>query len=463
MKLYAKNILASLLALGLTGSVLAESTPDEIKKLGTTLTPWGAEAGGNAAGTIPPYTGGINPPATYDPAKPQFRPDPFVDEKPLFSITAANAAQYSDKLTEGVKELLKKYPDTFRLDVYPTHRTAKYPKYVLDNTLKNAATCKLADNLLQLSGNCYGGILFPIPKNGSEVMWNRALKYDQYAYHVPKHSSTMIDTRGRVITTGEFEYWQTFPAMKPDRTTPIAADEIMEYGRCNYNGPPRKASDILVLHDAVDMLNVGRLSWSSLPGQRRVKLSPDVAYDTPTPTGGGIGTVDETQVFYGALDRYNYKLVGKKEMYIPYNTFKLHDETQCSNDKVFTPRHLNPGCLRWELHRVWIVEATLKDGKRHVYPRRTIYWDEDIYAVGMADNYDDGGKIFRVTWTHYYPFYETTGHNTHDFMTHDIPSGGYVRHAYTAAGEPMMLPTKPSEAKPPAFYSPQDMAASGVR
>jgi hypothetical protein len=462
MKLRA-SILTLLAAFGVTGSAMAESSPDEIKKLGTSLTIWGAEAGGNADKTIPAYTGGLKPPAGYDPAKPTDRPDPFADEKPLFSISAANADKYGDKLTAGIKEMLKKYP-SFRLDVYPTHRTASYPKYVLDNSLKNAATCKLADNLLQLAGTCWGGVPFPIPKNGAEVMWNRALKYDQFAYHSLMQTSTMVDTRGRAIQTGEFEYWQTFPPMDPSRTTPLDnTNEILEYGRVNWTGPTRKAGEILVLHDAIDMVNVGRLAWTYLPGQRRVKLSPDVAYDTPSPAGGGIGTVDETQVFYGAQDRYNYKLVGKKEMYIPYNTFKLHDEKVCSDDKVFTPHHLNPDCIRWELHRVWVLEATLKDGKRHVYPRRTIYWDEDVFAVGMSDNYDDAGKIYRVTWNHYYPFYETTGHNTHEFVVHDMPGGGYVRQAYTPAGKPMMTVSKPADAKPASFYQPQALSQSGVR
>lgn len=456
------SILALTIALGASSGVTAGATPEEIKKLGTTLTIWGAEMAGNADKTIPPYTGGINPPADYDPSKPGFRPDPFAGEKPLFSITAANADKYADKLTEGVKEMLKKYP-SFRIDVYPTHRTAKYPKYVLDNTLKNASSCKLAENLLQISGTCYGGVPFPIPKNGSEVMWNRTLKYDQFAYYSPAQTSTMVDTRGRAILTGAFEYWQTFPAYEPGRSTPLAPDEILEYGRVDWTGPARKAGEILVLHDSVDMQNVGRRAWTYLPGQRRVKLSPDVAYDTPSPAGGGVGTVDDTQVFYGSQDRYDYKLVGKKEIFIPYNTFKLHDPNRCSSEKVFTPNHLNPDCIRWELHRVWVVEATLKDGKRHVYPRRTIYWDEDVYAVGMADNYDDAGKIYRVTWNHYYPFYETTGHNTHEFVVHDMASGAYVRQAYTPAGGGMMVVTKPTEAKPSSFYQPNALAQRGVR
>lgn len=449
-------------ALSLSQGAMAALSADEIARLGKDLTVWGAIQAGNEAGTIPAYTGPIKPPASYDPSRPGQRPDPFADEKPILSITAQNMAEYADQLSAGTQEMLRQYP-TFRLDVYPTHRTANYPKYVLDNTLKNAQTCELAENRLQLSGECYGGVPFPIPKNGSEVMWNRTLKYDQYAYESPAQTSTMVDSRGRVIETGAFEYWQTFPHYEPGRTTPIGKEEMLEYGRIDWTGPARKAGEKLVIHDNVDMLNVGRRAWSYLPGQRRVKLSPDVAYDTPSPAGGGIGTTDDTQVFYGSQDRYNFELVGRKEMFIPYNTFKLHDNEQCSTEQVFTPNHMNPDCVRWELHRVWVVEATLKDGMRHVYPRRTFYWDEDIPAVGMADNYDDAGKIYRVTRTHYYPFYETHGHNTHEFVVHDLASGGYVRQAYTPADGNMMVVTPAEEAHPARFYQSSSLARGGVR
>ncbi len=449
-------------ALGLSQAAMAALSADEVAQLGNELTIWGAIQAGNEAGTIPSYTGPIQPPSNYDPSRPGKRPDPFVDEKPLFSITAENMAQYADQLSAGTQQMLRQYA-TFRVDVYPTHRTAHYPQYVLDNTLKNARTCELAENRLQFAGECYGGVPFPIPKNGSEVMWNRTLKYDQYAYESPAQTSTMVDSRGRVIETGAFEYWQTFPHYKPGRTSPISREEMLEYGRIDWTGPARKAGEKLVIHDNVDMLNVGRRAWSYLPGQRRVKLSPDVAYDTPSPAGGGIGTTDDTQVFYGSQDRYNFELVGRKEMFIPYNTFKLHDNTQCSANQVFTPHHMNPDCVRWELHRVWVVEATLKDGMRHVYPRRTFHWNEDIYAVGMADNYDDAGKIYRVTRTHYYPFYETHGHNTHEFVVHDLASGGYVRQAYTPASGNMMVVTPPEKAHSARFYQPSSLSSGGVR
>lgn len=439
-----------------SGMVVAS---DDIDALGKTLTPWGAIKAANADGTIPAYSGGIQPPAEYDPAKPGIRPDPFQDEKPRLVITADNMAQYEDNLSEGIKEMLRRYP-TFRLDVYPTHRTARYPDYIVENTLKNARECRLAENRLQLEGNCYGGVPFPLPKNGSEVMWNRSLKFETYSYHSPQQVSTLVDSSGRRQLTGEFVYWAEFPHYDPNKTTPIAKDALLEIGRNDWTGPTRKAGEMLVLHDSVDMLDTGRLVWSYLPGQRRVKLSPDVAYDTPSVSGGGVGTVDDSQVFYGSQDRYDYRLVGRKEVFIPYNTFKLQNPEFCSDAQVFTPNHLNPDCVRWELHRVWVVEATLKDGKRHVYPRRVFYWDEDFPGVGIGDNYDQGGSIYRVTQINQYPFYESYGNNTQEFVVHDLASGAYVRQAYVPAGRPGMRAIDPM---PSGFYQPSALSAGGVR
>ena len=96
-------------ALAITGclSASAEVSPDEAKQLSDTLTPWGAEKAGNKDGSIPAYTGGLTkPPASYDPAKKGMLPDPFADEKPLYSVNAKNMAQYADKLSEGVKAAL---------------------------------------------------------------------------------------------------------------------------------------------------------------------------------------------------------------------------------------------------------------------------------------------------------------------------------------------------------------------
>jgi hypothetical protein len=452
------KVAAALVAAAFTGSAIAAVSAEEARQIGTTLTPWGAIKEGNKDGTIPAYTGPIKPPAGFDPKNPGVRPDPFASEKPLYSIDAKNMDKYADKLTEGSKALLKKYP-TFRIDVYPTHRTANYPKYVLDNTAKNATQCKTANNGLQLEG-CYAGVPFPIPKTGNEVMWNRLLKFDAFAFMSHHMSGTVVDTQGNRTVTGVGTMWIQYPIYDPAKTTPIAADEPYEKIRIDYTEPARKSGEKLVVHDSMDMVNAGRRAWSYLPGQRRVKLAPDLSYDTPSPTGGGAGTVDEAAVFYGALDRYDFKMVGKKEMLIPYNAYKVRDPKQCpSSVSMNTKNHLNPDCVRWELHRVWVVEANLKPGKRHVYPKRTLYFDEDLPGVGASDGYDSAGQMYRVTYTLPITMYETTAHSTDQWVTYDLATGNYA-HQEDVTDKGGWVVTTP---QPATFFTSEALAGQGVR
>jgi hypothetical protein len=452
------KVVAAVVTAAFAGSVLAAVTPEEAKQLGATLTPWGAIKDGNKEGTIPAYTGPIKPPASFDPKNPAVRPDPFADEKPLFSINAKNMDKYADKLTEGSKALMKKYP-TFRIDVYPTHRTASYPKYVLDNTAKNATQCKTSNNELQLTG-CYAGFPFPIPKTGNEVMWNRLLKFDAYALMSPHMTGTVVDTQGNRTITGVGTMWIQYPIYDPAKTSPIGPNDAYEKIRIDYTDPSRKAGEKLVVHDSIDMVNVGRRAWSYLPGQRRVKLAPDLSYDTPSPTGGGAGTVDDAAVFYGALDRYDFKLVVKKEMYIPYNAYKARDAKQCpSAVSMNLKSHLNPDCVRWELHRVWVVDATLKPGKRHVYQKRTLYFDEDLPGVGASDNYDSSGQIYRINLSLPITMYETQAHSTDEWVTYDLATGIFSRQEdVTDKGGWVTIP-----AKPLTFFTSEALAGEGVR
>lgn len=446
------------ISLAASNPAFAAATAEEIKQLGTTLTPWGAEKAGNKEGTIPAYTGPIKPPASYNPAKPGIRPDPFAAEKPLFSIDAKNADKHADKLSEGMKQMFKKYP-TFRMDIYQSHRTATYPQFVLDNTLKNASQCKTAGDGLQLV-NCFAGFPFPFPKTGNEVMWNRLWKYDAQNLESDGMAGRVVDINGNTTLTGIGKMWIHYPIYDPKKTTPVALNEPYEKIRIDFTDPARKAGEKLIILDPVDMVNSGRKAYSYLPGQRRVKLAPDISYDTPSPTGGGAGNVDEAAVWYGSLDRYNFKLIGKKEMYIPYNAYRIRDASECpSKISMKTKNHLNPDCMRWELHRVWMVEATLKEGKRNAYTKRTLYWDEDLPGVGMSDNYDSTGAIYRISHSIPITLYETQGHSTDEWVTYDLATGNYSRQQdVTDSGGWIVTPSKPSD-----FFSSEGLAGSGVR
>lgn len=457
MTYHLKLLMVAALSAAFSGTASAAATPDEQKLLGTTLTPWGAEKAGNKEGTIPAYTGPIKPPASFDPKNPQHRPDPFANEKPSFSIDAKNMDKYADKLSDGVKAMLKKYP-TYRLDVYPSHRTANYPKLYLENTLKNAAQCKTSDKELKLDG-CWAGLPFPIPKTGNEVMWNRLFKYDGYFLFSKAAASMVVDTNGNVTVTGVPDFWMYYPIFDPKKTTPVGPKEVYEKIRLDYVAPTRKVGEKIVVHDNVDMVDIGRRAWSYLPGQRRVKLSPDLSYDTPSPTGGGSAVVDDSAVFYGALDRFDFKLIGKKEVFIPYNAYKVRDPKVCPDKVALTKHHLNPDCVRWELHRVWVVQATVKPGLRHAYPKRVFYWDEDLPGVGIGDNFDSTGQLYRVSHSLPITLYETQGHSTDEWVTYDLATGVYSRQENVTDGGGWVEIQGVKE----SHFSPEAMAGGGVR
>ncbi|MEH6386844.1 DUF1329 domain-containing protein [Pseudomonas profundi] len=449
--------LALAMGLAISGSVIAAVSEEQAQQLGDNLTLWGAEKAGNAEETIPAYTGGVEPPASYDPSRPGIRPDPFADEQVLFTIDASNYTEHQEQLTSAAVALFEKYPE-FKINVYPSHRTARYPQHYLDAAKKNATSCTLVADGLQLQG-CWAGTPFPVPQSGIEVMWNRYMKYEGHAFMSQDLKTTIVDGSGSVIDTAGQTQWNQYPLWDPSRTEPLEGDEINEMLRADYDSPTRKSGEKLIIHDSLNMLTNARRAWSYLPGQRRVKLSPDVAYDTPSPAGAGIGTVDDSSVFYGAFDRYDFELMGKKEVYLPYNMFKMYDTEQCGRDEVFTKNFANPDCVRWELHRVWVVEATLKEGKRHIYPRRTFYWDEDYLGVGMSASYDSTGAVYRVVHSESFPKYEGYGHISGQFITHDLASGAYARQAYST-GRSGWYDIEP---KPMSFFSPQAMSAGGVR
>ena len=453
-----------LLLIALAGQILAfpgfaAVSAEEAKSLGTSLTPWGAEKAGNKEGTIPEWTGQLKVPASYDPKKPGIRPDPFASEKPLFSIGAQNMDKYADKLSEGIKAMMKRYP-AFRIDVYPSHRTVAYPQYVINNTLKNAISCKAAGTEgLKLEG-CYGSVTFPIPKSGIEAMWNHTTRYTSHSWG-GNFSAGVVDAQGNYILQGLNDTYQEQPFNDPKNTGPIPTDSVYWKIRSDSSAPARKAGEKLMIMVFLDAAANPRKAWQYIPGQRRVKLAPDLAYDTPSPQGGGAATMDDNQVFLGGLDRYDWKLIGKKEMFIPYNAFRFGaDGTSACNDKTkFTKNHENPDCMRWELHRVWQVDGTIKPKFRHIYPKRTFYWDEDYAGAGIADNYDASGKIYRVVYEVFYPMYESQGLNGDQALIHDVQTGLYAISGDVNQTGGWFV----SSPKPSTYYSPEALAGEGIR
>ncbi len=441
----------------LAGTALAAVTPEEAKQLGTTLTETGAEKAGNKEGTIPPYTSGLTtPPPGFNKDK-GIRPDPFANEKRLYSIDAKNMDKYADQLTEATKALMKKYP-TYRVDVYQTHRTAAYPKYVIENTKKNATRAKTLNGGLEVTG-AYGGVPFPIPKTGYEVMWNHLLRFTGYSVSFDR-SNWNVDSAGHRTLASRSIMYEEYPYYNPAKTLETNDSDLYYMIKILFTGPPRQVGGALLIKDSVNPLKTGRKAWQYLVGQRRVKLAPELAYDTPSSTAAGMYTYDDSYVFNGGMDRYDVKLVGKKEMIVPYNNYKHFNETDIA--KKLGPHHVNPDYMRWELHRVWVVEAKLKPGKRHIYLRRVFYVDEDGWGALASDQYDANGNLYRSALALGSPNYDIPAPATNDVSVYyDL-----IANSYSAAGQPNEggggkrnfpggLPTKE--------WTPENLAGSGIR
>lgn len=439
-------------------SASAEISQDEAKRLGNALTAWGAEKAGNKDGSIPAYTGGLTtPPASYNPAQPGVLTDPFADEKPLFSVTAANVAQYADKVSDGMRAILTKYPET-RIDVYPSRRTAAYPKFFVDSTIKNATQCKLdeSDNKLV---NCVGGLPFPIPKTGAQVMWNKKLSFVGASY-AQRGSTTFVDASGKAIVMGVNDSWFDFPYYSPNNIGNNT--RIYERFRYDFQEPARVQGEKFLTHMKPD--DSPSQVWQYLPGQRRTKLSPDLAYDTPHPQSGGVAGMDQSFGFMGPLDRFDFKLVGKKEMLIPYNNYKIFS-SECSFDKYFKKNFPNPECIRWELHRVWVVEGTLKQGKRHIFSKRVSYLDEDSYAAGLVDYYDMSGKIYRATVQFGVPLYhdKELGFSGNNYLSLDLQTGRYIMDNYQSPFPPIKGYAPVSSKLPEREWQPEALSGGAIR
>lgn len=373
----------------LTGAANAATTADEAAKLKSTLTPLGAEKAGNADGSIPAWDGGLKDLAVSG-AMGDIPTAIFPGEKPLFQVTPANMGQYDALLTEGTKALLRKFPDSFRLDVYPTHRTARASETVYDRTFANATNCQAVEGGLTLKG-CIGGIPFPVPASGVEVMWNFLMRIEAPSIdYTFKNIVGNADGTHTLATRNQISF--QYPFYYPDAT----ADSFKgEYAMLRFNTmePPFKAGESLVIRDSIDPADP-RKAWQYLVGQRRVRRAPTVAYDTPDFVASGANYFDEVQGLFGALDRYTWKLMGKKEILIPYNS---NGFVGSSPEDAFAKHHLNPDKVRWERHRVWVVEATVAEGKRHAVPKRTYYIDEDTWLIALMDGYDAEGKLWRTT------------------------------------------------------------------
>jgi len=425
MKTFMQKIALTAISAGalvMANPTWAKLTADEIKSLGTTLTPMGAEKEGNKDGTIPPYSGKWlgAPPGMNFSGTGKVYPDPYPTEKPLFTITAQNMAQYANRLSEGEKAMFKKYPATFRMPVYPSHRDFRYPDKVLANVKDNAASATLTDDGLNLKG-AFGGPAFPIPKSGIELLWNTQTVY-RATNEIATYDQAVVYPEGN-IAWGRVGYKILAPINN------LSLDRKEFSGPSNYFNittlvPDRDKGTIIVGNETTDFANHPRLSWQYSPGTRRVRQLPSYGFDMPN-GAGGFRTVDDDRLFNGSPERYDWKILGKKEIYIPYHAYKL-DDPKVKYSEMLTKGHIDPDLMRYELHRVWMLEGTVKKGVRHQYAKRVMYVDEDSWNSVMADNYDSRGELWRVAMVNLVYAYDLEGYHVRVALYHDLQSGAYL-------------------------------------
>lgn len=411
-----KTIMTGVYALGLGAAMAADAT-----QLGATLTYNGAEMAGTADGVIPAFTGGITtPPAGYKKGGDHI--DPYGDDAPLYTVTAENAAQYKERLSPGQLALLARHPETFRMDVYPTRRSCALPDFVQAETRKNVARAKLTDNGNGVEGARIG-VPFPIPKSALEVYWNHNFHWHGHRYHAKTSGANVYPdgTQTRIVR----EDWRYNLYADPQRPAgQFANDQYRWMGI--WSAPVRFSGSGFAMTNTINQVAEPRNGVMFRPDTRKIMRATPAAvtYDGPLSTANGLRENHNMFIFSGAPDRYEWALKGKRRLIVPYNAYKA-SATTTPRDKLLTPNHPNPDYLRYEEHRVWVLEATMKPDFDMEQVRRIFYVDEDSWIILMSDIYDADGELKRVQHGFIKNYYEAPACVFEFDIIHDIASGRY--------------------------------------
>jgi hypothetical protein len=446
------------ISLAIAGTAWAKVPASEADKLGKDLTCVGAEKAGNKDGSIPEYSGkwlGTPPNIAYTKHVGQHPVDPYASEKPSYSITAENMAQHASKLSDGQKALFAKFPKTFRMDVYPGHRDFRYPDYVCDVAKKNALNAELIDEGLGIKSGFKGAIPFPFPKDGAEALANNNFPYRAF-------NEESVRDMANVLSNGTVSWGRarnTNLGMVDGKS--IAGQPLegpMAFSRNMILLPERDKGGVSVSEEPVNFAKGKRLAWSYDPGTRRVRQVPEFGFDQPMAGTGGKMTIDSDRLFNGSPERYSWKLLGKREMFVPANSYKLHGKTVKYAD-LLKPGVPNPEFIRWELRRVWAVEGSLKEGFRHLYGKRVLFLDEDTWQAAMSDFYDARGSLWQYAFINHYYAFDLEGWQAGTAFYHDLNSGGYV--GYNLFQERPLGPILNKGDLKPSMFTPEAARSAG--
>ena len=374
-------------------------------------TPVGAEIEGKPSQGIPAWTGGLREaPAGFDKAA-GFK-DPFEADEPLFSITNANVAQHARLLTPGQLALFKRFPD-YRVAVYPTRRSAAFSDAYYKAIAAEAGTVRLIKEGKAISGHARSSVPFPKPENGLEAVWNVLLRRPADSVESASASFVLADSASpKPVVSAEKIAWAPHFASLPNATDWVfLIGEIIK--------PSSMAGDALLVNESTDHQDAPRRSWTINSGQRRVVRLPELAFDAPAGNSDALRTVDDVSGFNGSPERFDWKLLGKQDMLIPYNNYRL-TRKQLKYNQLYKGLLQDPTLVRHEVHRVWVLEAQLKPSARHVYSKRVYYIDEDSWSIALVDAYDTRGELWRTRMMYLFQAYTAPGMFSAGEVQHDF-------------------------------------------
>jgi len=448
----------AILILSLSAMATLSHAAGDASRLGKDLNPLGGEMKANKDGSVPAWTSEDVFPG-WTPGKDIAKHYKYRDDKPLFVIDASNVDKHAEKLAPGLIKLIKSF--NYKIPVYPSRRTCRAMDFFAENTAKNASVSKINSDGWSLAGSVFPGIPFPIPQNGIEVVWNHLTHYQGAAsewnnltsYLSPRPGSNS-DTRIR------YDNVNSFPHMTKG-ANPIGSFPFFWGLYYTYREPAALSGQGITQQFHFDK---SADTWYYFPGQRRVRRLPSYDYDTPNVGFEGVLIADSNAVLLGNPDRFDWKILGKKEMYIGVNNFAFTDPTRKIDD-VMKRDHIDASVLHYELRRVWVVEATVKEGVRHANPKRTFYFDEDSWIATGSEDYDAQGQLVRWKTSSQVPMPELGGQcNYVSYQVHDLLSGRYLADMLQIDGgsKKYYIESKDPKFKP-SYYTSENLQRLGDR
>jgi len=309
-------------------------------------------------------------------------------ESPSYSVDGSNYMEHADKLTDGQMKAFESYAD-YRIDVYPASAECVLPDAVRAVSGSNS---KMINGNEGIEWNTIGGKPFPNPTEAQHYIWNHR-SAPHYNASIHRTLVAYIVKNDGSFTIGKGDNYIEFPGALDSPLRGKVDPNIYALYMVKNMSPARIAGTLTMLHDPYDSAVEQRKAWQYSPATRRVRRAPDVAYDSFVDQTGGLATIDSYNMFTGAQDRFDWNLVGKKTMLIPHANYELSKVGAA--EKITSSRNfIDPSLYRYEEREVAIVEATLKEGSRHIFPRQMMYVSTDEHnGIMIRDHYDGQGNL----------------------------------------------------------------------